>query len=229
MLLDLGNLFVLLFAVLPGFPAYWLFGVFYGRDWRQNYSERLVPIVLISLAGLIVYIFAASKFQLPSPVYLFPSTFQAENFNETSLPTIATAVLGHFLCSILIVLSVIGCLKLSNKWLPNSPHPAAWDEFVRSLMPKRWVLVALSNGDVYIGSVKAVDTSVNQKERDLVLSEPAVYDESAKKYIATPYQYIFLAAELVYFVGALSDSDIDKRLTEIGEPIFVGGNRDEQE
>ena len=63
------------------------------------------------------------------------------------------------------------------------------------------VAVTLDNKETYVGVVRACDVTVEKGERDLVLAEPAIYNETTKNYVALPYQHIFLRADLIYCVG----------------------------
>jgi hypothetical protein len=84
------------------------------------------------------------------------------------------------------------------------------------------VAVTLDNRETYVGYVRACDVTAERGERDIVLSEPAVYDESTKNYVSTPYQHMFLRADLIYCVAAIHDPVIDKRRVAVGASPFSG-------
>lgn len=119
--------------------------------------------------------------------------------------------------------------KTLGRWsLFQSPYPAVWDEFLRSYAPKHWVVITLTNSDVYAGFIKSADKSVALSERDIVLAEPAQYDEEKKTYIALRYQYLFLPATMVSLIAVVYRSDTDSgRVTEVGKPIFEEGENNE--
>lgn len=95
--------------------------------------------------------------------------------------------------------------------------------------PDHWVVVSLHSGGVYAGKLSNADTSVAIGDRDLVLEEPALYDEASGRYLATPYQHLFLPAAAVYSIAAVYEPKLDLRVTEIGEPIFQEARDERQE
>jgi hypothetical protein len=82
------------------------------------------------------------------------------------------------------------------------------------------VTVGLTNGEVYAGYVDKADVSVTASERDIILREPALYDETEKTYRATPYQTMFLLGSTIASIAAVSDSRGDERITSAGEDLF---------
>jgi hypothetical protein len=82
------------------------------------------------------------------------------------------------------------------------------------------VAVTLQNGDAYVGVVKTCDVAVEQDERDLVLSEPALYDDEQRDYVALPYQELFIPASLRYSMAVIHDPDRDQRIVPVGESPF---------
>jgi hypothetical protein len=82
------------------------------------------------------------------------------------------------------------------------------------------VAVALQNGEAYVGYLKVSDVSVEQNERDLVLSEPSLYDEEQRDYVALPYQQLFITASLWYSMAVIHDPDRDKRVVPVGSSPF---------
>jgi len=61
---------------------------------------------------------------------------------------------------------------------------------------------------------------VERGERDLVLTEPAIFIDESRNYVALPYQYMFLRADLIYCVAVIHDPSIDKRTFPVGESPF---------
>ena len=113
-----------------------------------------------------------------------------------------------------------------SKWTPTSPYPAAWDDFIRIGVQKHWVVIRLTNGEAYAGIIQYVDTSVNQRERDIVLLEPAIYLEKKQTYKVIPYQHLFLPAALISSVAVVYDPNVDKRITQIGLNLFLEEKND---
>lgn len=124
------------------------------------------------------------------------------------------------MASELIALVTIGVFKVLGKYLPNSPYPAAWDDFVRNDIPKHWAAIKLKKGEAYAGIIKYADISVHQGERDIVLSEPARYDKEKQVYSAVSYQGMFLPAGLISSIAVVTDPDRDNRVTPIGSTLF---------
>jgi Family of unknown function (DUF6338) len=104
-----------------------------------------------------------------------------------------------------------------------SPHPSAWDEFVRNCAKERWVTVGLRTGDAYLGKLHYGDDAVPQNERDIVLAEPALYDQEKKNYVSTANQFLFLPAEIIQSIAALSNVNRDSRTIPIGEAVYDTG------
>ncbi len=89
---------------------------------------------------------------------------------------------------------------------PLSFYQNVRDEFARSHIQDRWVIVSLS--------------VTREIERDIVIEEPAQYDEEAGTYIALPFQYLYLSGDSVYSIAACSTPS-DRRQTEIWGPISL--------
>ena len=88
-------------------------------------------------------------------------------------------------------------------------------------MKGHWVTVGLNNGDVYAGYIDKADVSVAATERDIILQEPALYDQQLKRYRTLQYQSLFLLGSAIASVAVVTDTAADKRITEIGESLFV--------
>jgi hypothetical protein len=81
-------------------------------------------------------------------------------------------------------------------------------------------MVGLANSQVYAGYVDKADMSVAARERDIILREPALYDEATHVYRATPYQTMFLLGSTIVSVAAVSIPGGDGRITAAGENLF---------
>jgi hypothetical protein len=153
--------------------------------------------------------------------------FRSGAINPDNVHLLFLPYFGHCVGATLIGLLAAVSRKMLARWsLFQSPYPAVWDEFLRSYAPKHWVVITLTNGDVYAGFIKSADKSVASSERDIVLAEPAQYTEEKKTYIALGYQYLFLPATMVSLIAVVYNSDIDReRVTEVGKPIFEEGEQ----
>jgi Family of unknown function (DUF6338) len=156
----------------------------------------------------------------PSPTYIFPSLFAS--ISPATLPIVAVAYLGHCVAGAVVGLLAAACVNISSKLAGASGYPCAWDHFVRKCVPNHMVAVTLQNGDVYVGFLKTCDAAVEQKERDLVLSEPAVYIEEQRDYLALSYQQLFIPASLMYSIAVIYDPDRDARIVQTGQSPFRG-------
>jgi hypothetical protein len=83
------------------------------------------------------------------------------------------------------------------------------------------VAVTLQNGDAYVGILRACDRTVGGDERDIVLEEPAAYNEESADYTALPYQHLFVPAALVFCITVVHDPARDKRIVPVGASPFT--------
>jgi hypothetical protein len=217
----LTELLIILFAILPGFPAYLVYKSYFGTDWRATDWEKVIGIISFSVGGLIVYILISSIIILPKPLYLLPTTFDPKSFGTGSLLPIALSYFGHSISSIIIAFLIVICIRIVSKWCSSSPYPAAWDEFIRADVPDHWIVIRLNNDETYAGMINYGDTSVSLAERDIVLIEPAKFDETSKLYKMLPYQKLFLPAGLIASIAIVYNPDKDERITKIGSTLFA--------
>jgi len=215
-----AGLLIILFAILPGIPAYSIYKMFWGSNWRQSEWEKIVTIIIFSTGGLIIYTIISSQFNLTPSVYVIPSTFEAKSFGTSDLLPISLSLVGHFVSSIFLSLLVIIILRFSMRWLPIAPYPGSWDDFINNSVANRWVVVRLTNEETYAGILKSADTSVAQSDRDIILGEPALYSRKKGNYEVLPYQEIFVPATLVSSIAVVHDPDFDARVTQIGSFLF---------
>lgn len=211
---------IIVFALLPGYPAYKLYKSINGIDWRTNDWEKIIIVVGFSLAGFVFYVLFTTFTGLPSPIYVFPDTFTAINFTISTLPLIAKSLLGHFIVSLLISAIVIFFSRIITKVTRFSNFPSAWDNFINFDVSKHWVIVKTKDGDAYAGILDFVDSSVTQGERDIILKEPAKYDKSVENYKVLEYQFLFLPSSLICSIGVVADSVNDNRVSKIGTNLF---------
>lgn len=215
------GLIILLFAVLPGVPAYSIYKTFFGSDWRETEWEKVIKVVIFSLSGIIVYVMVSALVKLPSPIYIIPSTFNPDTFGVASLLPIALSLTGHFISSLLIAIIAVLVTRFIGRWTPSTPYPAAWDDFIRQDVQEHWVVIRLANSETYAGYIKNADVSVSQSERDIVLAEPALYSEKEKNYKTIPYQRLFLPASMISSIATVHNPKSDERITKIGSSLFT--------
>lgn len=222
----IASLMIYLFAFLPGVPAYLIYKANFGADWRETDVQKVIKVVLFSISGIIIYVFASEYLHLPSPIYLLPATFDSDSFSVKSFMPIALSLSGHFISSIVVAIIIVAIIKLIRKRTSSTPYPAAWDDFIRNEVENHWVVIRLINGEAYAGYIFYADISTNQSERDLVLAEPALYNEEKKNYKIIPYQRLFLPSNMISSIAVAYDPNIDKRISTIGSNLFSEDKND---
>jgi hypothetical protein len=215
----ISGLLVILFAILPGLPGDNLYQRIIGSDRREQQWQTVFRIIGFSLGGLILYVLAGSMVNAPLPIYISPVTFENFILERKILQDISISLTGHLFFSSLVGILVSQLVLLLNRLSRVSDVPDTWDKFASKYVEKHWIIVKLNSGQSYAGILDRADINVEQKERDIVLKEPAMYYESKGNYYALPYQYIFVSGSIIASVGVVSNSD-DLRITSIGSPIF---------
>ena len=153
-------------------------------------------------------------------MHLFPSTFQSLTPESPALVQLSVAYVGHLLGSVVAGVLAIVSAKVLARFSSSSLYPGAWDDFARSYAPKHWVVVGLTNGEVYAGKLKNSDVAVAMEDRDLVLEEPCAYDATSKQYMAVSYQHLFIPAATWFSIAVIYDPK-DSRTVPVGEPLFT--------
>lgn len=223
------TLLIVLFAVLPGYVGDSVYTRVAGVDWRESPWRAGLRILLISVAGAYLYaLFAGAAnaitgLALPLPLYAFPAVL-ADPRALASEGVVRTggAFVGHVGTGVLIALVTPRAFRI----LPRSgTWPSAWDAMVREYVRGRWIIVELKNGQFFVAKLQTADASVTAAERDLVLEEPCRFDPVGRKFIPDTTQYLFLPAQSVASVAALTDIELDKRVTKPFEPLSFRGNQ----
>lgn len=214
-------LLILVIAIVPGAFGNAVFSRILGTDWREREAATLARILGFSVFGLALYAWLSGAFSLPSPIHVFPKTYTSPGIAALLARVLAPAYIGHVIAGGLAGGIAAMGLRLLSKLSGRSPHPAAWDEFADELIAGRWVVVALSSGETYVGKVETLDASVDPAQRDLVLAEPALYDVSIDNYTVTPYRHLFLRASQIESIASLRNSSDDALNTVPGEQLFL--------
>lgn len=212
------------FAVLPGLPGDKLYSFFVGSNWREDKWSRTLRLLAFSLFGLAGYSLFAVRIGAPLPQYISAKAF--EQLAPRQFGTFAVAFLGHACGATFFgLLAGVGTRVLA-RLSARSAYSSAWDHFIKSCVKDHWVTVGLNNGEVYAGYTEAADSSVAAAERDVVLREPALYDQRLMRYRSLQYQSLFLLASTIASVAVIFDAATDKRMTRIGESPFAEGGND---
>jgi hypothetical protein len=149
-----------------------------------------------------------------------------EQLAPTQFGAFAAAFLGHvFGAAFFGFLAGVGT-RILARLSARSAYSSAWDHFIKSSVKDHWVTVGLNNGDVYAGYIEKADSSVAAAERDIILREPALYDQRLMRYRSLHYQSLFLLASTITSVAVVFDAATDKRMTRIGESPFAEEGND---
>lgn len=219
----LVGLFVLLVALIPGVPGEALFNRHVWTDWREETWVRVVRICVISTFGLVIYGLVAVAVLAPLldggiPLHVFPAAF-GKSFGPDVLGPLAVGYLGH--TGTALIIGELSGRFYENSITPQLGEPPIWDEFAGDLMNNRWIILELENGEVVAGIPVGADTEVPQSERDIVIREPAFWNQDKETYIASPLQFYFIPAAHVQSVAVYHSAEQDtERVTTPGEPIF---------
>lgn len=220
-------LIIIIFAVLPGFPAYKIYKLLNGTDWRLSDWEKIINIILFSLLGLMLYIVFSTLLNLTMPIYVLPETFTTGNFDVSVLPRIAFALLGHFFFSVLSSLLTYLIIRITSKHTRFSGSPSAWDYFISNNVPDHWVIIRIKNGESFAGIIDYTDTSVGQNERDIILREPARFDKDQNNYLSLTYHSMFISAAMIDSIGVVEDSSGTSRVSTMNNYLFPNEDKNE--
>jgi hypothetical protein len=203
----INGLIIFIVVLLPGVPGERLYNSWTGLDWRENKLQRVIRIIAISVAGLIPYIIASHAAGLPLPLYILPDTYAT--VTGATLVQMAWAYTGHTVFAVAVA-AVGGYVQ---DWIAEqrdeTTYPSAWDDLVRDLAQERWVVVALENGDIFLGGIQEADINAPRKDRDLILSQPARYSDGEQDYIGTNYQYLYLPQAQIESIAVMYDRERD--------------------
>lgn len=220
MLQSVIGLVILAIAMTPGVPGEVFYSSITGRDWRENRLYHITRVVLISILGLVVYTLIAHRLGWSFPLYVMPSSFQAE-LTEATVATMALAYLGHLTCA-----SIVGALcgvvyKGVTEAVGGTIELFAWDDLINTHVQGRWVVVDLVGDKAYAGIIETADNYVPADQRDVLLKEPALYrdGENGEGYYTMEYQHLFLSASLIESVAVVHEEE-DNRISDIGEKIL---------
>jgi hypothetical protein len=215
---SVSALLIAAFAILPGVPGERIYTMIVGWDWREDKWWRTLRLLAFSLAGLSVYAIVASFVSAPLPAYVSPHAMEV--LRPEQIGPLAIAFLGHVAGA-----AICGCgagyaIRVLARLTSVSAYFSAWNHFINSCSKGRWVTVGLTNGQVYIGYIDKADISVAASERDIILREPALYDDTERAYRTTPYQTMFLLGSTIVSIAAIVGSQDDVRITPTGKELF---------
>lgn len=212
------------FAILPGLPGEKLYSFFVGSNWREDKWTRTLRLLAFSLFGLAGYAVVAPHIGTPLPQYV--SSKALEQLSPTQIATFAAAFLGHVCgASVIGLLAGIGS-RVVARVAARSAYSTAWEHFIKACVKGHWVTVGLTNGETYAGYVGTADLSVPAGERDVILQEPAHYDQDLKRYRTLKYQSLFLLGSTIASVAVVTDTASDRRIATTDDSLFLEASSD---
>lgn len=224
---SIASVLIIVIAIFPGLIGDRIYRSLVGVDWREKEWQGVLRLLGFSVVGITIYALIARIIGLPAPVHIFPATYTTITPETYDISKIFIPYSGHLCGGALAgVLGAWGA-KFLAKISSSSAFPSAWDTFIRKYVPNHWVVLGLENGEIYAGKLKIADVASTSEERDLVLEEPALYDFDSRKYISTPYQYMFIKSKALYSITAVHDPRIDNRVVPIGNTLFQGDVADD--
>jgi len=211
---------VILLGVLPGLPGDYIYRMWIGVSWRERDVHHLLRLLSFSILGLVVYSVLAMRADWYLPEYVIPTTFTSTSFSAADIPKLGIAYLGHFLGSAIVGTASAAGVRFLGQVAPFSAQRDTWDHFIRNTVPRHWVLVTLNSGDTYAGMLDHTDITVEPQYRDLVLSEPYIFDAELDEYRPTSQQFLFLRGSDVASVAVVYDPALDERVVPPTEIPF---------
>jgi hypothetical protein len=202
-------------ALIPGACGAYVWALINGQDWREKEWQAALRYLMFSIAGLAIYVIAGMLMRLPPALHVIPSTYEGSNLKASSLGGIFLPYLGHIVGAVIAGIVAALAHRVICYVAGSSPQPSTWDHFLKNSLPKHWVVVTLKSGDVYAGYVRTAEESAPSGERDIVIRQPAKYDDKAHNYRVTSMQDLFVPAELVQNIGTVrseADAEVDPKV-----------------
>lgn len=219
--ITLTAVLALVLGLLPGLPAEWMYATVVGVSRHETDWWRWLRMLGFSIGGLILYSLAARHFHWPMAGYLVPDTFRAVHFTPVIIPRLGLAYIGHTIGAAVAGVAIAAIHQGRRKVVARSYVRDAWDHFVNNNVPRHWVIVRTTGGDSYLGIIEDADVAVEPEYRDIVLEEPASFDQNSDNYRATRFQYLFIPGDEIASVAVVHDQNQDDRVTDVGELIFT--------
>lgn len=218
--LNLWAVVAIAVGIVPGIPGEVLYRLIAGGSWREDAWSRVFRIVGFSLIGLVL---AVLSFRLAG-IAVVPEVATAvadQSVSESLVLGLAGLLLGQSVMSALSG-TVSGFVV---RWLCHAfsmtPYADAWDEYVRRVVPGHWVVVRLLDGSTLAGMLCRADVTVPPENRDIILSEPATYDEGLGNYLSLPLQHLFIPGASLASVAVVYDPQKDQRVSSVGGYLFI--------
>ena len=194
---------VIALALIPGAFGAYVWALVNGQDWREKEWESAIRFLGFSVLGLGLYVIGALGLGLPAAIHVLPSTYEAAALNAGALSGIFLPYLGHIVSSAVVGGAAAWAHRGISALRGSSSQPSTWDHFLKNAVPNHWVVVTLKSGDVYAGYVQTAEESAPSTERDVILRNPAKFDEGLNNYRVTSLRDMFIPAELIQNLGTV--------------------------
>jgi len=182
--------------------------------------EKIIRILVFSVFGFILYSAISFWLKFPQPIYILPSFYESFDIHKSLFVEVVIPYFGHWIASTIIGLISAVISQLVAKKKPSFVYQSCWDIFIHNRINQNLIIVALKNGEYYAGILSCTETSVSCNERDIIIEQPAKYNEFKKNYISVGYSYLFLPSSIISSIAVVYDPDKDERLSAVGESLF---------
>jgi len=207
-------------VMTPGVPGELIYSKVVGEDWQEKRISYIVRVLFIGMVGLVLTILVSAIFS--GPVFSYVDV-TGRGKEATLIPPagweFSIAYLTHLTFSAGVG-AVLGWAHHQYAERHGTIQPYAWDDLINNHAEDHWVVVVTTEGDVFAGKIETADDYVGPSQRDILLEEPARYDEDKDGYFATEYQHIFLPSDLIESVAVMTNPEEDARLSDIGQKVF---------
>ena len=218
----LVGLLVVLLAVLPGIPGDPVYRSLAGVSWREKEHRHVLRLLSFSVLGLALYAAAAAEFGWYAPGYIVPASYAPNVFSVDSLGPFSVAYLGHLAGAAIVGAGAAIARRGLSRVKTSSGNRDAWDHFVNLCVPGHWIIVRLKSGAAYAGLLDHADVSVEPEYRDIILAEPAEWDEAQNCYVSSTHQVMFLRGVDIVSIVTIYESSRDSRVVAAGTALFQG-------
>jgi hypothetical protein len=216
-------------AVTPGVFGETLYSKYVGKSATEDRLRRVTRTIIISAGGLILLMVTElflNDIGIPvtlDPMHLapgrYPEGFSMEGFEKEIDVAIIGAYAAHAVSATVVGgIIAVGWDHLASRFNDFS-YPNAWDS-VTDQARGRWVVVSTEGRKSFLGVIDTVDTNVPRNSRDILLEEPAQYNEDHGVYVAMAFKSLFIRSELITSVSVLYDPAEDERVTKVGEVVY---------
>ena len=216
------GLMILIFGILPGLPSERIYNSFAPSDWREKDWEAISRVLFFSATGLILYSIVSTLSCLPDPIHVIPNSYSEESFDASILLPLSYSFLLHMFFSIITGFLSGLVSKLIFMISPTSIYYQSWDIFIKNINPKNnrvaehFVVVETSDGNCYFGYIKLTNVSVPIDQRDIIIGNPEIFNETDSSWVKLDFESIYIPASKVISVGVVSNDggikeDIDDK------------------